>query len=262
MDGSVHTQDTWTVAGRTFTSRLIVGTGKYKDYAENAAAAEAAGAEIVTVAVRRVNLSDPNQPMLVDYVKPDRFTFLPNTAGCFTGEDAIRTLRLAREAGGWDLVKLEVLSDTKHLLPDMEETLRALKLLVADGFQVMVYCSDDPVYAKKLEDAGACAIMPAAAPIGSGRGIQNFLNLGLIIEQSSVPVLVDAGVGTASDAVLAMETGCDAVLMNTAIAGAREPIRMARAMKHAVIAGREAFLAGRMPKRMYAEASSPLSGLI
>ena len=203
MDGSTHKEDTWSVAGRTFTSRLIVGTGKYKDYAENAAAAEAAGAEIVTVAVRRVNLSDPNQPMLVDYVKPDRFTFLPNTAGCFTGEDAIRTLRLAREAGGWDLVKLEVLSDTKHLLPDMEETLRALKLLVADGFQVMVYCSDDPVYAKKLEDAGAAAIMPAAAPIGSGRGIQNFLNLGLIIEQSKVPVLVDAGVGTASDAAQA-----------------------------------------------------------
>ena len=250
------------MAGRTFASRLIVGTGKYKDYAENAAAAEAAGAEIVTVAVRRVNLSDPNQPMLVDYVKPDRFTFLPNTAGCFTGEDAIRTLRLAREAGGWDLVKLEVLSDTKHLLPDMEETLRALKLLVADGFQVMVYCSDDPVYAKKLEDAGAAAIMPAAAPIGSGRGIQNFLNLGLIIEQSKVPVLVDAGVGTASDATLAMETGCDAVLMNTAIAGAQDPIRMAVAMKHAVIAGREAFLAGRMPKRMYADPSSPLSGLI
>lgn len=262
MDGSTHKEDTWSVAGRTFTSRLIVGTGKYKDYAQNAAAAEAAGAEIVTVAVRRVNLSDPNQPMLVDYVKPDRFTFLPNTAGCYTGEDAIRTLRLAREAGGWDLVKLEVLSDTKHLLPDMEETLRALKLLVADGFQVMVYCSDDPVYAKKLEDAGAAAIMPAAAPIGSGRGIQNFLNLGLIIEQSKVPVLVDAGVGTASDATLAMETGCDAVLMNTAIAGAQDPIRMAIAMKHAVIAGREAFLAGRMPKRMYADPSSPLSGLI
>ncbi|HVK43001.1 MAG TPA: thiazole synthase [Phenylobacterium sp.] len=262
MDGSIQQGDTWTVAGRTFTSRLIVGTGKYKDYAENAAAAEAAGAEIVTVAVRRVNLSDPNQPMLVDYVKPDRFTFLPNTAGCFTGEDAIRTLRLAREAGGWDLVKLEVLSNTKHLLPDMEETLRALKLLVSDGFQVMVYCTDDPVYAKKLEEAGAAAIMPAAAPIGSGRGIQNFLNLGLIIEQSSVPVLVDAGVGTASDAVLAMEIGCDAVLMNTAIAEARSPILMADAMKHAVIAGREAFLAGRMPKRMYAEPSSPLSGLI
>ncbi len=262
MDGSVQSEDTWTVAGRTFRSRLIVGTGKYKDYAQNAAAAEAAGAEIVTVALRRVNLSDPSQPMLTDFVKPDRFTFLPNTAGCFTGEDAVRTLRLAREAGGWELVKLEVLSNTKHLLPDMEETLRALKLLIADGFSVMVYCSDDPVYAQKLEDAGAAAIMPAAAPIGSGRGIQNALNLGLIIEQTKVPVLVDAGVGTASDAVLAMELGCDAVLMNTAIAEAKDPIRMAVAMKHAVIAGREAWLAGRMGKRMYADASSPLSGLI
>jgi thiazole synthase len=262
MDGSQLNQDTWTVAGRTFRSRLIVGTGKYKDYAENAAAAEAAGAEIVTVALRRVNLSDPSQPMLVDYVKPDRFTFLPNTAGCYTGEEAVRTLRLAREAGGWDLVKLEVLSNTKHLLPDMEETLRALKMLVSEGFQVMVYCSDDPVYAKKLEEAGACAIMPLGAPIGSGRGIQNLLNLGLIVEQATVPVLVDAGVGTASDAVVAMELGCDAVLMNTAIAGARDPILMASAMKHAVIAGREAYLAGRMPKRMYAEPSSPLSGLI
>ena len=262
MDGTSVGQDSWTVAGRTFTSRLIVGTGKYKDYAENAAAAEAAGAEIVTVALRRVNLLDPNQPMLVDYVKPDRFTFLPNTAGCFTGEEAVRTLRLAREAGGWDLVKLEVLSNTKHLLPDMEETLRALKLLIAEGFQVMVYCTDDPVYALKLEEAGAAAIMPAAAPIGSGRGIQNFLNLGLIIEQSKVPVLVDAGVGTASDAVLAMEAGCDAVLMNTAIAEARDPLRMAGAMKHAVIAGREAFLSGRMAKRSYADPSSPMAGLI
>ena len=255
-------QDTWTVAGRTFTSRLIVGTGKYKDYAQNAAAAEAAGAEIVTVALRRVNLSDPSQPMLVDYVKPDRFTFLPNTAGCFTGEDAVRTLRLAREAGGWNLVKLEVLSDTPHLYPDMPETLRALDLLVKDGFDVMVYCTDDVVMAKRLEEAGASAIMPAAAPIGSGLGIQNILNLGLIIEQTKVPVLVDAGVGTASDATIAMELGCDAVLMNTAIAGAKDPILMASAMKHAVIAGRQAYLAGRMPRRMYASPSSPLSGLI
>ena len=265
MDGAQTPQaaeDTWTVAGRTFRSRLIVGTGKYKDYAQNAAAAEAAGAEIVTVALRRVNLSDPSQPMLVDHVKPARFTFLPTTAGCFTGEEAVRTLRLAREAGGWDLVKLEVLSITKHLLPDMEETLRALKLLIADGFQVMVYCSDDPVYALKLEEAGAAAIMPAAAPIGSGRGIQNFLNLGLIIEQATVPVLVDAGVGTASDAVMAMECGCDAVLMNTAIAEAQDPIRMAVAMKHAVIAGREAYLAGRMAKRTYGDPSSPRGGLI
>jgi thiazole synthase len=262
VDGAQVPEDVWTVAGRTFRSRLIVGTGKYKDYAQNAAAAEAAGAEIVTVALRRVNLSDPSQPMLVDYVKPDRFTFLPNTAGCFTGEDAVRTLRLAREAGGWDLVKLEVLSNTPHLLPDMEETLRALKLLIADGFQVMVYCSDDPVFAKKLEEAGAAAIMPAAAPIGSGRGIQNALNLGLIIEQSRVPVLVDAGVGTASDATVAMELGCDAVLMNTAIAEADDPIRMARAMRHAVIAGREAFLAGRMARRMYGDPSSPMAGRI
>ena len=259
---AAHSEDSWTVAGRTFRSRLIVGTGKYKDYATNAAAAEAAGAEIVTVAVRRVNLSDPSQPMLADYVKPDRFTYLPNTAGCFTGEDAVRTLRLAREAGGWDLVKLEVLSDPKHLYPDMEETLRALKLLIADGFQVMVYCSDDPVYARKLEDAGAAAIMPLGAPIGSGLGIQNRVNIRLIVEQTRVPVLVDAGVGTASDAAVAMELGCDGVLMNTAIAEAKDPIRMGRAMKHAVIAGHEAYLAGRMPRKLYADPSSPLAGLI
>jgi thiazole synthase len=254
--------DSWSVAGRTFQSRLIVGTGKYRDYAQNAAAAEAAGAEIVTVALRRVNMSDPSQPMLADFVKPDRFTYLPNTAGCFTGEDAVRTLRLAREAGGWDLVKLEVLSDPKTLYPDMEETLRALKLLVAEGFSVMVYCSDDPVYARKLEEAGACAIMPLGAPIGSGLGIQNKVNIRLIVEQSTVPVLVDAGVGTASDATIAMELGCAGVLMNTAIAEAKDPIGMATAMKHAVIAGRQAYLAGRMPRRMYADPSSPLAGLI
>jgi thiazole synthase len=255
-------EDSWTVAGRSFRSRLIVGTGKYKDYATNAAAAEAAGAEIVTVAIRRVNLSDPSAPMLADFLKPDRFTYLPNTAGCFTGEDAVRTLRLAREAGGWDLVKLEVLSDPKHLYPDMEETLRALKLLVKDGFQVMVYCSDDPVYARKLEDAGAAAIMPLGAPIGSGLGIQNPVTIRLIIEQAKVPVLVDAGVGTASEAAVAMELGCDGVIANTAIAEAKDPIRMARAMKHAVIAGREAYLAGRMPRKRYADPSSPLAGLI
>jgi thiazole synthase len=254
--------DSWTVAGRTFTSRLIVGTGKYKDYALNAAAAEASGSEIVTVALRRVNLSDPSQPMLVDYLDQKRFTYLPNTAGCFTGEEAVRTLRLAREAGGWDLVKLEVLSDAKTLYPDMEETLRALKLLVGEGFQVMVYCSDDPVYARKLEEAGAAAIMPLGAPIGSGLGIQNRVNIRLIVEQSKVPVLVDAGVGTASDAAMAMELGCDGVLMNTAIAEAKDPVLMASAMKHAVIAGRQAYLAGRMPKRMYADPSSPLAGLI
>lgn len=254
--------DTWSVAGRTFSSRLIVGTGKYVDYAQNAAAAEAAGADIVTVALRRVNLSDPSQPMLVDHLKPERFTFLPNTAGCFTGEDAVRTLRLAREAGGWNLVKLEVLSDSAHLYPDMVETLRALDLLVKDGFDVMVYCTDDVVMAKRLEEAGAAAVMPAASPIGSGLGIQNRVNIRLIVEQAKVPILVDAGVGTASDAAIAMELGCDAVIANTAIAGAQDPIRMGRAMKHAVIAGREAYLAGRMPKRMYASPSSPLSGLI
>ncbi|MBW8302578.1 MAG: thiazole synthase [Brevundimonas sp.] len=254
--------DTWTVAGRTFNSRLIVGTGKYADYAQNAAAAEAAGAEIVTVALRRVNLSDPSQPMLVDHVKPDRFTFLPNTAGCFTGEDAVRTLRLAREAGGWNLVKLEVLSDTAHLYPDMVETLRALDLLVKDGFDVMVYCTDDVVMAKRLEEAGAAAIMPAASPIGSGLGIQNRVNIRLIVEGAGVPVLVDAGVGTASHATIAMELGCDAVIANTAIAAAKDPILMASAMKHAVMGGREAYLAGRMPRRMYASASSPMAGLI
>ncbi|MEM9988512.1 MAG: thiazole synthase [Pseudomonadota bacterium] len=256
------TDDILKVAGRQFTSRLIIGTGKYESYAQNAAAAEAAGAEIVTVAVRRVNLTDPDQPMLVDYVSPEKYTFLPNTAGCFTGEDAVRTLRLAREAGGWDLVKLEVLSDPKTLYPDMIETLHALELLIKDGFEVMVYCSDDPVMAKRLEEAGACAIMPLGAPIGSGLGIQNPVNIRLIVEAASVPVLVDAGVGTASDAAIAMELGCDAVLMNTAIAEAKDPIRMAKAMKHAVIAGREAYLAGRMPKKRYADPSSPLAGLI
>ena len=250
------------IAGRSFSSRLIVGTGKYKDYAENAAAAEAAGAEIVTVAVRRVNLTDKDAPMLVDYIDPQKFTYLPNTAGCFTGEDAVRTLRLAREAGGWDLVKLEVLGDEKTLYPNMPETLRSAELLIKEGFQVMVYCSDDPIMAKRLEDIGCCAIMPLAAPIGSGLGIQNPVNIRLIIEQANVPVLVDAGVGTASDAAIAMELGCDGVLMNTAIAEAKEPILMAEAMKNAVLAGRQAYLAGRMPKRLYADPSSPVGGLI
>ena len=250
------------IAGRAFTSRLIVGTGKYKDYAENAAAAEAAGAEIVTVAVRRVNLTDRDAPMLVDYIDPKKFTYLPNTAGCFTGEDAVRTLRLAREAGGWDLVKLEVLGDEKTLYPNMTETLRSAELLIKEGFEVMVYCSDDPIMAKELEDMGCCAIMPLAAPIGSGLGIQNPVNIRLIIEQANVPVLVDAGVGTASDAAIAMELGCDGVLMNTAIAEAQNPIVMAEAMKNAVIAGRQAYVAGRMAKRLYADPSSPIGGLI
>ena len=250
------------IVGHEFDSRLIIGTGKYKDYAENAAALEASGADMVTVAVRRVNISKPNEPMLMDFIDPKTFTYLPNTAGCFTGEDAVRTLRLAKEAGGWNLVKLEVLSDPKHLYPDMEETMRAAELLIKDGFDVMVYCSDDPVFARKLEDLGCAAIMPLGAPIGSGLGIQNPVNIRLIVEQTKVPVIVDAGVGTASDAAIAMELGCDGVLMNTAIAEAADPIRMARAMKHAVIAGREAYLAGRMPRKKYADPSSPLAGLI
>lgn len=255
-------EDTFEVAGRKLKSRLIVGTGKYKSLAENAAAVEAAGAEIVTVAVRRVNVTNPNEPMLVDYIDPKKIIYLPNTAGCYTAEDAVRTLRLAREAGGWNLVKLEVLGDQKTLYPDMVETLRAAEALLKDGFEVMVYCSDDPIMAKKLEDMGCCAIMPLAAPIGSGLGVQNPVNIRLIIEQAKVPVLVDAGVGTASDAAIAMELGCDGVLMNTAIAEAKDPIKMARAMKLAVEAGRLAYLAGRMPKKMYADPSSPLAGLI
>lgn len=253
--------DNLVVAGREFSSRLIIGTGKFKDYAENAAALEASGADMVTVAVRRVNLSNPKEPMLADFIDPKKTTYLPNTAGCFTGEDAVRTLRLAREAGGWDLVKLEVLSDV-HLYPDMEETLSSLKLLVKDGFDVMVYCTDDPVYCQKLEEAGAAAIMPLAAPIGSGLGLLNPTNINLVREAVSVPVLVDAGLGTASEAAAAMELGCDGVIANTAIAGAKDPIRMARAFKHAVIAGREAYLAGRIAKKGYAVASSPMTGLI
>ena len=255
-------EDEFIVAGRKLKSRLIVGTGKYKDLAQNAAAVEAAGAEIVTVAVRRVNVTNPNEPMLVDYIDPKKVIYLPNTAGCYTAEDAVRTLRLAREAGGWNLVKLEVLGDQKTLYPDMIETLRAAEALLKDGFEVMVYCTDDPIMAKKLEDMGCCAIMPLAAPIGSGLGIQNPINIRLIVEQSKVPVLVDAGVGTASDAAVAMELGVDGVLMNTAIAEAKDPIKMARAMKLAVEAGRLAYLAGRMPKKKYADPSSPMGGLI
>jgi thiazole synthase len=254
--------DAFAVAGRRFHSRLIVGTGKYKDFAETARALEASGAEIVTVAVRRVNVTDPKQEMLVDFVDPKKFTYLPNTAGCFTGEDAVRTLRLARDAGGWNLVKLEVLGDQKTLYPNMPETLRAAEILLKDGFEVMVYCSDDPIQAKRLEELGCCAVMPLAAPIGSGLGVQNPVQIRIIVENARVPVLVDAGVGTASDASIAMELGCDGVLMNTAIAAAKDPVRMAAAMKHAVIAGRLAYLAGRMPRKMYADPSSPLGGLI
>jgi len=256
------TEDPLVIAGRTFRSRLIIGTGKYASYAQNAEAARAAEVEMVTVALRRVNLSDESQDRLNDHVRPDEYTYLPNTAGCFTAEDAIRTLRLAREAGGWNLVKLEVLADQKTLYPDMAETLRAAEILIKNSFEVMVYCSDDPVYARKLEEVGCCAIMPLGSLIGSGLGIQNPVNIRLIKEQARVPVIVDAGVGTASDAAIAMELGCDGVLMNTAIAEAKDPVRMARAMKHAVIAGREAYLAGRMGKKRYADPSSPLAGLI
>jgi thiazole synthase len=255
-------KDTWSVAGQTFKSRLIVGTGKYRDLEETAAAIEASGAEMVTVAVRRVNITDPGAPILMDYVDPKKYVYLPNTAGCFTADDALRTLRLAREAGGWGLVKLEVLGDKKTLYPDMEETTRAAEILVKDGFDVMVYCNDDPIGAKKLEDLGCCAIMPAAAPIGSGLGVQNPVNIRLIVEAAAVPVIVDAGVGTASDATMAMELGCDGVLMNTAIAEAGNPLEMAEAMKYAVKSGRQAYLAGRMGKKLYADPSSPLSGLI
>ena len=260
--GGGQSADTWTVAGRTFTSRLIVGTGKYKDFAENAAALEASGAEIVTVAVRRVNISDAAAPMLTDFIDPRKVTYLPNTAGCFTADEAIRTLRLAREAGGWELVKLEVLGEARTLYPDMRETLKACEVLANEGFKPMVYCVDDPIGAKQLESAGAVAVMPLGAPIGSGLGIQNRVTIRLIVEGASVPVLVDAGVGTASDAAVAMELGCDGVLMNTAIAEAKDPIRMARAMKLAVEAGREAYRSGRMGTRKYADPSSPLAGLI
>ena len=259
---SLSDDDTWEVAGKRFKSRLIIGTGKYEDYEVNRLAAEAAGAEIITVAIRRVNLDDPSKPLLVDYLDPKKYTYLPNTAGCFTTDDALRTLRLAREAGGWDLVKLEILGEKRTLYPMMPETLEATETLTKEGFQVMVYCSDDPILCKRLEDVGAVAIMPLGAPIGSGLGIQNPVNIRLIKEQSNVPVIVDAGVGTASDATIAMELGCDGVLMNTAIAEAKDPVRMARAMKAAVEAGRDAYLAGRMAKKMYADPSSPLAGLI
>lgn len=254
--------DPFRVAGQTFGSRLLVGTGRYKDFEETRDAIAASGAEIVTVAVRRVNISDPSQPMLVDYVDPKKYTYLPNTAGCYTADDAVRTLRLAREAGGWDLVKLEVLSQHGTLYPDMTETLIAAEQLIAEGFKVMVYCTDDIVLCKRLEDMGCVAIMPLAAPIGSGLGILNPVNIQMIVDQTSVPVLVDAGLGTASDATIAMEMGCDAVLMNTAIANADHPILMAQAMKKAVESGREAYLAGRMPKKTYGAASSPTTGLI
>jgi len=255
-------QDVFELAGRSFRSRLLVGTGKYSDFEQTRLAIEASGAEIVTVAVRRVNITDPSKPNLLDFIDPKRFTILPNTAGCYTVEDAVRTCRLAREAGVGKLVKLEVIGDEKTLLPDVAATIEAARILVGEGFDVLPYVTDDPVACKRLEDVGCKAVMPLAAPIGSGLGIRNPYNIRIIIEQSRVPVIVDAGVGTASDAAFALELGCDAVLMNTAIAGAKHPILMAHAMKLGVEAGRAAFLAGRMPKRLHANASSPLSDLI
>ena len=255
-------EDVFTIANKNFNSRLIVGTGKYKNFEETANAVKASGADIVTVAVRRVNILDKDQPLLMDYLDPKLITYLPNTAGCYSSEEALRTLRLAREMGDWRLVKLEVLGDKKTLYPDMIETIKSTEILVKEGFEVMVYCTDDPILSKRIEDVGACAIMPLGAPIGSGLGIQNKTNIKLIKEQSTVPVIVDAGVGTASDATIAMELGCDGVLINTAIAEAKNPVLMAESMKHAVIAGRKAFKAVRMNKRKYASASSPQSNLI
>jgi len=254
--------DRFELAGKVFRSRLIVGTGKYRDFAETRTAIEASGAEIVTVSVRRVNITDRNRENLLDYIDPRRYTILPNTAGCYTGEEAIRTCRLAREAGVGDLVKLEVIGDQKTLFPDVAATIEAARVLVKEGFKVLPYITDDPVACLKLAELGCAAVMPLAAPIGSGLGIRNPYNLRIIMEQAKVPVIVDAGVGTASDAAEAMEMGCDGVLMNTAIAGAKDPIAMARAMKLAVEAGRLAYLAGRIERKLYGTASSPLTGLI
>ncbi|MGD0073562.1 MAG: thiazole synthase [Candidatus Binataceae bacterium] len=254
--------DRFEVAGRVFRSRLIVGTGKYRDFAQTRAAIDASGAEVVTVSVRRVNITDRSRENLLDFLDPQRHTVLPNTAGCYTAEEAIRTCRLAREAGAGDLVKLEVIGDPKTLFPDTEATLEAARVLVKEGFKVLPYITDDPVACLRLAEIGCAAVMPLAAPIGSGLGIRNPYNLRIILEQAKVPVIVDAGVGTASDAAEAMELGCDGLLMNTAIAGAKDPIAMARAMKLAVEAGRLAYLAGRIERKLYATASSPLTGLI
>ena len=265
VDKNENQSELFDIAGQIFNSRLLVGTGKYKDFKETKSAIDESGAEIVTVAIRRVNIGqDKNQPSLIDYLPPKDYTYLPNTAGCYTADDSVRTLRLARELlDGHKLVKLEVLGDSETLYPNVVETLNAAKILVKDGFDVMVYTSDDPIMAKQLEDVGCCAIMPLASLIGSGMGILNPWNLEIIIDRLSVPVIVDAGVGTASDASIAMELGCDGVLMNTAIAAAKNPILMARAMKKSIEAGREAFLAGRMPKKLYqASPSSPTKGII
>ena len=255
-------KDLFKVAGITLKSRLIVGTGKYKNFRETAEAVKSSGADMVTVAVRRVNILDKKKPLLMDYLNPKKIKYLPNTAGCFNAKESLRTLRLAREMGGWKIVKLEVLGDKKTLYPNMIETLGATKILVKEGFKVLVYCSDDPLLTKELEYAGASAIMPLASPIGSGLGIQNKVNLSIIIKQSKVPVIVDAGLGTASDAAIAMEMGCKGVLVNSAIAKAKNPILMAQSFKEAVIAGRKSFLAGRMEKTIYAKPSSPNKGLI
>ena len=255
-------KDKFKIAGKILNSRLIVGTGKYKSLRETTQAVKASGADMVTVAVRRINILDRKKPLLMDYLDPKKIIYLPNTAGCFNAEEALRTLRLAREIGGWKIVKLEVLGDKKTLYPNMVETLGATKTLVKEGFKVLVYCSDDPLIAKELENLGASAIMPLASPIGSGLGIQNKINLSIIINQSKVPVIVDAGLGTSSDANIAMEMGCDGVLVNSAIAKAKEPILMAESFKEGVIAGRKSFLAGRMTKTFYADPSSPAKGLI
>ncbi len=255
-------EDSFKISNTKLKSRLIVGTGKYKNFAETAKAIKASGADMVTVAVRRINITDKKKPILTDYLNPKKIIFLPNTAGCFNSEDALRTLRLAREMGGWKLVKLEVLGDRKNLYPNMIETIKSTKVLVKEGFKVMVYCTDDPLLAKQLEDVGASAIMPLASPIGSGLGLQNKINISMIIRQAKVPVIVDAGIGTPSDATISMELGCDGVLVNTAIAKSQKPILMAKAFKDAVISGRNAFLAGRMKKNLNGSASSPLKGKI
>ena len=255
-------KDIFKVANIKLKSRLIVGTGKYKNFQQCANAIEASGADIVTVAVRRVNISDKSKPLLMDYINPKKITYLPNTAGCFNSDEALRTLRLAREIGGWKLVKLEVLGDKKNLLPEMIETLKSTEILTKEGFKVMVYCNDDPLMAKRLENVGAIAIMPLAAPIGSGLGIQNKTNIKIIRSQTKLPLIIDAGIGTASDATIAMELGCDGVLINTAIAKSKNPIQMAISMKHAVIAGRKCYLSGRIKPNLKAEASTPSDGLI
>jgi len=264
MTQEIHAESPLVIAGKSYQSRLLVGTGKYKDLDETKLAIEASGAEIVTVAVRRTNIGqNPDEPNLLDVISPEKYTILPNTAGCYTAKDAVRTCRLARELlDGHDLVKLEVLGDQKTLYPDVTETLSAAETLIKDGFKVMVYTTDDPLVAKRLEDMGCVAVMPLGAPIGSGLGIRNPYNIKMILENAKVPILVDAGVGTASDATIAMELGCEGVLMNTAIAAARDPILMAKAMRLAVECGRDAYLAGRMPRKLYASASSPIEGLI